>query len=161
MGQLSSRRILTTQRITDLRSNLKSAEKLVRGNACVYMTGSFGRGEASAHSDLDLFILGKGYGRDGPDGKRKSKLSRLDGICLMAELIDTTRKLNFPEFSGDGRWLVNYSEDELIKTLGTQNDGNCSPGQAGAGAGLRARRRAWRAELPASLPVAMTEMAAA
>jgi predicted nucleotidyltransferase len=78
MGELSSRRALTTERIVDLRSNLKSAEKLIRGNACVYMTGSFGRGEASAHSDLDLFILGKGYGRDRTVGKRKSKLSRLN-----------------------------------------------------------------------------------
>jgi hypothetical protein len=86
------------------------------------MTGSFGRGEASAYSDLDLFILGQGYGQPKWEGKRESKLRRLEEIRLMADLIEVTEELRFPPFSGDGRWLVQHSEDDLIKTLGTQQD---------------------------------------
>ena len=86
------------------------------------MTGSFGRGEASAYSDLDLFVLGKAEGRPRREGKRRSKLARLDEIRLMSDLICVTEELEFPPFSGDGRWLVQHSEDDLIKTLGTQHD---------------------------------------
>jgi predicted nucleotidyltransferase len=57
-----------------LRERLKSSEQIVKSKACVYATGSFGRGEASMHSDLDLFI-----------GKRCSDriLRRLDLIRKM------------------------------------------------------------------------------
>jgi len=80
------------------------------------MTGSFGRCEASSYSDLDLFILGKS------NGGNKSLLSRLDGICIMADLIRTNRELKIPEFSGDGRYLVHYSAYDLVTTLGEPED---------------------------------------
>ncbi len=54
-----------------LKEQLLAAEKFVGQKACVYVTGSFGRGEASKHSDLDLFIVGKGE-------KDRSELSNLD-----------------------------------------------------------------------------------
>ena len=122
MGQLFDRRSQTIQKIKDLRARLSAAETIASGKACVYMTGSFGRGEASTHSDLDLFILGKNDGKPDRHGKQGSCLSRLDEICLKAELIEVTRELGIQEFSGDGRWLVHYSVDDLIKTLGKPED---------------------------------------
>jgi hypothetical protein len=122
VGDLSDRRSQTADRISVLRGRLTAAKAIVAGKACVYMTGSFGRCEASTHSDLDLFILGKSDGKPGTDGKQGSQLRRLDEICLMADLIEVTRDLGIPEFSGDGRWVVHYSVDDLIKTLGTPND---------------------------------------
>ena len=95
---------------------------MASGKACVYMTGSFGRGEASKYSDLDLFIVGRGNGKPTRDGKPGSELSRLDEICIKADLIEVTRELGIQEFSGDGQWLVHYSVDELIQSLGTQDD---------------------------------------
>ncbi|MBI1353448.1 MAG: hypothetical protein GC160_03815 [Acidobacteria bacterium] len=95
---------------------------LARNKACVYVTGSFGRCEASAHSDLDLFIVGKRDGLRGPDGKEGSALKRLDEICIKADLIEATRALDFPEFSGDGRYLTHYSVHDFTKTLGTPHD---------------------------------------
>jgi UTP:GlnB (protein PII) uridylyltransferase len=59
LGELADRRAQTAGRLSELVSRLQAAELLAAGKACVYATGSFGRGEASAHSDLDLFILGK------------------------------------------------------------------------------------------------------
>lgn len=116
MCLLADRRIETKARIEVLQQQLRESEGLLSGKACVYATGSFGRLEASSHSDLDLFIVGKN------DKEKKSLLRRLDEICLKADLIKVTRELNIPEFSGDGFYLVNYPVSELIEALGTPKD---------------------------------------
>ena len=113
---LSDRRCQTKARLKELRNDLREAEALAAGKGCVYAIGSFGRGEASVHSDLDLFILGKS------DAAGESLLKRLDEICIKADLIEITRKLGIPEFSGDGHYLVHYSVREFTKTLGTPHD---------------------------------------
>ena len=122
MGELADRRGKTETRIHLIRGDLKTAEARAAGKACVYATGSFGRCEASVHSDLDLFIVGKRDGKPGPDGKEGSLLKRLDEILIKADLIQVTRRLGIPEFSGDGRYLVHYSVHDFTKTLGTPED---------------------------------------
>lgn len=122
MGQLSDRRSQTSGRIETLRKKLSEAEEIAVGKACVYATGSFGRCEASIHSDLDLFIVSKMSGAKPADGKPRSLLKRLDDIRIKADLIEATRELNIPEFSGDGRYLVHYSVHELTSTLGKPED---------------------------------------
>lgn len=122
VGELASRRSETAARIEQLRDRLKAAEALAKGKASVYATGSFGRGEASQYSDLDLFIVGRKNRKPGPDGKEGSLLNRLDEICIKADLINATRELGIPEFSGDGRWLSHYSVHDFTKTLGTPED---------------------------------------
>jgi hypothetical protein len=122
MGELSDRRSQTAERITALRARLQTAEDIARGKACVYATGSFGRCEASRYSDLDLFILGKSNATPGRDDKKESLLSRLDEILIKADLIEVTRELGIPEFSGDGRYLVHYAVHELTDTLGKPED---------------------------------------
>ena len=103
MGELAKRRGETARRFAELIQHLKSTESLAAGKACVYATGSFGRGEASPHSDLDLFILGKCA-----SATNESLLKPLDAICVKADLIEVTRELKIPEFSGDGRYLAHY-----------------------------------------------------
>lgn len=122
VSELADRRSETATRITNLRDRLKAAEALAKGKACVYATGSFGRREASPFSDLDLFIVGKRDGKPGIGGKEGSLLKRLDEICIKADLIQVTRELNIPEFSGDGRYLIHYSVHEFTKALGTPED---------------------------------------
>lgn len=123
MNELESRRSFTTQRLNDLRSRLVEAEARAKDKACVYATGSFGRGEASTHSDLDLFIVGKDddVGSD-VERNARSALRRLDEICVKANLIHATRELDFPEFSGDGEYLGHYALSDLIKALGKRQD---------------------------------------
>jgi glutamine synthetase adenylyltransferase len=70
VGELAERRSLSTRRLSELREHLKEAEKLAGKKACVYATGSLGRLETGAHSDLDLFIVGKNNGRATAEGKR-------------------------------------------------------------------------------------------
>jgi len=115
--QLANRRDYTVQKIIALRQQLGDAERLVAGKACVYATGSYGRGEASEKSDLDLFIVG--LNDPSSDG---SLLKRLDEICVKADLIDATRTLLIPEFDGDGRYLVHYPVREFTQKLGTPHD---------------------------------------
>ncbi len=122
MSELFDRRSQTQERLRVLQDKLRSAEEISADKACVYATGSFGRGEASKHSNLDLFIVGKRNGKPGPDGKEGSLLKRLDEILLKADLIQVTRDLGIPEFSGDGRYLVHYSVHDFTKTLGTPED---------------------------------------
>jgi hypothetical protein len=122
VGQLSDRRKQTTDRLKTLQTKLAAAGKIAAGKASVFATGSFGRIEASPHSDLDLFIVGKTNGKLGPDGKEGSLLKALDEILIKAELIEVTRALGIPEFSGDGRYLHHYSVHEFTKTLGTPED---------------------------------------
>jgi hypothetical protein len=122
VGELSSRRKQSAERIEQLRKHLEDAERLASGKACVYATGSLGRLETSAYSDLDLFIVGKADGQKGTDGKEGSLLNRLDEICIKADLIEATRTLRLPEFSGEGKYLVHYSIDDLTKTLGKPED---------------------------------------
>jgi hypothetical protein len=116
VGELADRRFYTESRIETLQGKLQEAEAIAVGKACVYATGSFGRLEASAHSDLDLFIVGKS------DDSNHSLLKKLDEICIKADLIEVTRELGFPPFSGDGRYLVHHSVGRLVKALGTQED---------------------------------------
>jgi len=112
---LDTRRQQTALRFSELRSNLAPAETICTSKACVYATGSFARGEASEHSDLDLFIVGQGK-----EGKRS--LGRLDEILLKADLIEATRRLKILEFSGDGQYLVHYTVEQLVKSLGKPDD---------------------------------------
>lgn len=117
MGVLiEHRRAETNNRFSEIQSLLKNSAKIADGKGCIYVTGSFGRGEASQFSDLDLFILGRSL----KDGTRA--LGKLDEICIKAELVDATRRLHIPEFSGDGEYLAHYTIDELVKALGTPND---------------------------------------
>ena len=116
MGQLlEQRRIESERRIQALQQSLVDAEKLCGSKACVYITGSFSRGEASQYSDLDLFIAGL-------IKQKERALSRLDEIIIKADLIKATEKLAIPKFSKDGEYLIHYTVDELVKTLGTQQD---------------------------------------
>ncbi len=115
MGKvLETRRSKTNARFEELQKELTPASGIAAKRACVYATGSFGRGEASKYSDLDLFIVGL--------GKSKRRLSRLDEIRLEAELISATRRLDIREFSGDGEYLVHYTQQELVEALGKRHD---------------------------------------
>ena len=114
MGELlDARRKQTEERLAALSRAVADGEQLTHGRACVYLTGSFARGEASKHSDLDLFIVG----RDGDEG-----FTRLDAICLQSALIHATARMELPPFSGDGEYLQLHTISKLLGTLGQPED---------------------------------------
>jgi hypothetical protein len=114
-GLIESRRASSAARLAEYVRELDNARGLSREKACVCVVGSFGRGEATVHSDLDLVILGKGTAGE-------PALSRLDLTCIEADLIRAARKLEFPEFSGDGKFLRLHTVGELVGNLGKETD---------------------------------------
>ncbi len=106
----------TARRIQEIQKKFAAAEQLCAGKACVYATGSFARGEANSHSDLDLFIVGQAD----KDGERR--LGALDEICVKADLIEAARDLGIPDFSRGGEYLEHYTIKQLVDTLGTPED---------------------------------------
>ncbi len=125
MRELDSRQVYSIERIQNLRKALAEASKFA-SNACVYVTGSLGRNEASAHSDLDVFIAGKSEKVIQEDGSSKfsgkNLLTHLDEICIQAELIKVSREFKYEKFSSDGRYLDRHSVYEFTNVLGTEKD---------------------------------------
>jgi hypothetical protein len=126
LDEFAKRNAESKAKIDELRAKLAGSRDLLTDKACVYVTGSFGRGEASQHSDLDLFIVGKTDTRPkkGEPGvqEKVNRLRPLDEICLKADLIRATLQMGFPPFSGDGKFLDNHSLHEFTKALGTPRD---------------------------------------
>lgn len=73
---LERRKSATEAKFGDFRRRVAPLEELVGDFATVYVTGSFGRGEASETSDLDVFIL------TATDGDRRPRLTNLNAIRL-------------------------------------------------------------------------------
>lgn len=124
MGKiLENRRDTTQKRVEDLREELALTKELCGDHGCVYATGSFARGEASSHSDLDLFIVSQLVDSGSSNKhKKESSISNLDQILIKADLIRATEKLGIEEFSGDGEYLTHYTVEDLITTLGKRED---------------------------------------
>ena len=79
---------------------------------CIYVTGSYARHEASEYSDLDLFFVHES-GRP---------ISNIKKTLVDAEIIKLAQSLNFPEFSGDGRYLEIHSLEDILSMLGSPED---------------------------------------
>ena len=112
---LVSRRDYARCRLDEIASRIDELEELQDlANLCIYVTGSFGRLEASEHSDLDLFFI--------HEGASDTPISRIKKTLLDACLIRAARELEFPEFSNDGQYLsVHYLED-IMNALGGRED---------------------------------------
>src|SRR5439155_12599191 len=108
---LKAREQYAQERLRTLSIGLGSLESLKDvDNVCIYVTGSFGRLEASEHSDLDLFFVQPSD--PGP------ALGRIDKTLLDADVIRTARQLRFPEFSRDGLFRDVHQVAEILSNLG-------------------------------------------
>jgi nucleotidyltransferase-like protein len=82
---------------------------------CIYATGSYGRLEASEHSDIDLFFIHRGE-------KEKDAIPQIKKTLLDARLIELTGDLGFPEFSNDGEFLTIHYLSDICNALGSRED---------------------------------------
>ena len=113
---LSSRKATSLARLNELRSTISCLDSLADlVNLCIYVTGSFGRLEASQYSDLDLFFVATGH-------SRTNAIGRISKILLDPDLIRTLRQLNFPEFSNDAEYLSIHYLDDIKDSLGGRED---------------------------------------
>lgn len=122
MDEILRRRELSSQRMGHFAEQLKVAQELAKDKACVYVSGSYGRGEATEHSDLDLFIVGRTE-RISED-RRIARLGKLDEVLVKADLINQARSLGFPEFDKEGSFIVQHLIDDIVSAIGTPGDDN-------------------------------------
>jgi hypothetical protein len=103
----------SVQRLDELRMALRATNDAEPAGACLYVTGSYGRLEATEHSDLDLFIV---------DGVRTAPLGRIKSWLMRADIVRVARELNFAEFTGDARYLEAHTLPEMVKHIGGPED---------------------------------------
>jgi len=115
-GLILDRRNEAIARLTKLKNEIQTLESLQQTPAlCSYVTGSCGRLEAAQTSNLDLFFIHNGNSKSSP-------IQWLDKTLLDADLIRLVKRLNFPDFSNDGEYLVVHHVDDIKEALGGRND---------------------------------------
>jgi hypothetical protein len=92
---------------------MNSSELKVQKSFCIYTTGSYGRLEASEHSDLDLFFL---------SDMEDAPFSKISKTLIDADIITSCRKMGLPEFSGDGEYLEIHNIKDIYSELGSRKD---------------------------------------
>lgn len=112
----STRREYSQSRLAELAEELQTLTSLLEGHSlCVYATGSYGRLEAWTGSDIDVFFL-----YDAAEEGKRFPWTRF--LRMAARLIDVTEQMEFPPFSGDGRYLEVLYVDEMERVLGSPRD---------------------------------------
>ncbi len=115
---LEQRRRLSISNLSVLSRRVAKIPELKRfSRFSIYVTGSYGRLEASPRSDLDLFFI--------LDDSRPTKIRKVDKLTktlIDASLIRIIEKMGLPEFSNEGQYLEIHPLAEMVKTLGGPED---------------------------------------
>ena len=113
---LAQRATHSHERLAQLRKKLLEIGELQSlPGLSIYVTGSYGRLEASLRSDLDLFLVQH-------DIRDCEVISNTTQTLINAEIIKIARELGFPEFSNDGEYLKIHSLKEMLLNLGGSKD---------------------------------------
>ncbi|WP_299984612.1 hypothetical protein [uncultured Ruegeria sp.] len=115
MSEIERRKNYTTTQISKLLELINYSKSTLDTKGCIYLTGSFGRHEASEGSDIDAFIACAGR-RD------EQAINGLEEIRIKADLIVAAEKMRLPEFDGDGDYLRVFARNFLIESIGSQED---------------------------------------
>lgn len=119
------RLLFSSDRLTDLASQLSQGiAGLTLGPLFVFAAGSYARGEASEHSDIDLFL---GYDDLAPDGSRADDTAwvgskRTNEFRLFAQIIQAIDDLGFPALSADSKYLKTHRLSDVISEIGGERD---------------------------------------
>ena len=81
----------------------------------IFGAGSYGRHEASTHSDIDLFFLIDGKNDAIPEPRTSS-------LRLFAKVIETVDLMSFPKLSNDCEYLELLSTADILYHLGSRTD---------------------------------------
>lgn len=109
----SARETYSKERLADLAHGLSDmAELLAQAKLCVYATGSYGRLEAWEESDIDLFFL---Y-------EDTICFSYLTFLRVAGRLVEKTAEMEFPPFSGNGKYLESLDVTQMEQILGSRED---------------------------------------
>ena len=105
-------------RLTALKERLGTLDGFELDPSLVmFCSGSFARGEASPHSDLDLFFV-----RAKHPTQESSSTPRTDEYRLFGRLIEIADELGFPSFTDDCKYLKVHNLDNIVQHLGSSLD---------------------------------------
>jgi hypothetical protein len=111
-----SRATYSRNRIAEFRNRLEKLPELREfSGLTIFAAGSYGRLEASQHSDIDIFFFVSGDGKD-------LKEPRTNQIRMFAKVIDIADGMKFPKFSNDCEYLVLLDTDAILANLGGRID---------------------------------------
>lgn len=119
------RLLFSFDRLTDLASQLSQGiAGLTLGPLFVFAAGSYARGEASEHSDIDLFL---GYDDLAADGSQAADAGwvgsrRTNEFRLFAQIIQAIDDLGFPALSADSKYLKTHNLSDVISAIGGERD---------------------------------------
>lgn len=111
MNEIERSRMYSVKKLEELKQKV-FLETIVPQHQyfCIYTTGSYGREEAGENSDIDLFFI------------TDQSIGKIDKILIDADLINITRALQFPDFSGDGAYLEVHKLQDIVGALGSRED---------------------------------------
>ncbi|MDP8240146.1 MAG: nucleotidyltransferase domain-containing protein [Candidatus Hatepunaea meridiana] len=116
MDIIEERKTNCHSKIVEIKEQISVFETISNlSSLSIYVTGSYGRLEASEHSDLDVFFIHEG-------SEKNDRVSNIEKTLLDAELIKMCREMEFPELSGDARYLNIHYLDDLLDNLGSPAD---------------------------------------
>jgi hypothetical protein len=81
----------------------------------IFGAGSYGRLEASEYSDLDVFFLTSGDGKDHNE-------PRTNKFRMFGKVIEVADVMSFPKFSNDSEYLVILHTPQMLSHLGGRID---------------------------------------
>lgn len=84
--------------------------ELIGDHTCVYATGSCGRGEMGASSDLDAYVVRV-------DGDELTHSAQIEAVVRAANIA-----VDLPALDGDGKYLKMVDAKKILDRLGAPND---------------------------------------
>jgi hypothetical protein len=115
---LCTRHANSLERLQQLREATETFGVLKNESLTIFAAGSLGRLETGTRSDFDVFMIADAAVR----AEGTPSISRLEEYEVFAALIRVNEQLQFPRFSGDGRFLKTYELRDLIKATGAPQD---------------------------------------
>lgn len=119
------RSLFSSDRLTDLASLLSQGiAELNLGPLFIFAAGSYARGEASEHSDIDLFLGYYDLDDDGRvvKGSHWSGSKRTNEFRLFGQIIQAIDDQGFPALSADSKYLRTHLLSEVIEAIGGERD---------------------------------------
>lgn len=110
-----TRRVQSTTRLEELSRRLKQTDAVRDYQGLgIYAAGSHARGDASQHSDIDLWFM--------HDDETVVESPNIKTISVMSAVIIQMRQMEFPEPSNDGEFLKILPVSDILKHLGGPQD---------------------------------------
>lgn len=115
-GLHDSRATYSRTRLAELGNRLGNLPEVTAfPDLTIFAAGSYGRLEASEHSDIDLFFFSD-------EDRAELKEPRTNKLRMFGKVIETADRMSFPKFSNDCEYLEVLHTKDILLNLGGRVD---------------------------------------